>query len=228
MARVRASWLALVCVAVFAGCPPKYPRCDGDKDCHEKEFCVNGQCQQCRSDADCAGGVCKGGRCEAAPPRAQACSDDSQCPSGQSCIDGNCKPCSSDSQCGENGKCNAGRCVRNQNRGENNLATRGCGLEPVYFDFNEYSFSTEATGAIDRDADCLKRDNRGTTLTGHSDPRGTEEYNLALSDRRAEAVRDRMGRLGVPGNIKTVAKGELEATGQDEAGWAHDRRVDVQ
>ena len=220
---------AAVCLAALAGCPPKYPKCDGDKDCHEKEYCVNGQCQQCRDDRDCpGGGSCKAGRCEAPVAKPMtSCTDDTQCPSGQSCIGGVCKPCVSDSQCGENGKCNAGRCVRNTNPDEN-PPVRGCTLEPVYFDFNEYSLTTEGTGAIDKDAECIKKEARGATLTGHSDPRGTEEYNLALSDRRAQSVKDRLVKLGVTSNLKTVAKGELDATGKDEAGWAHDRRVDVQ
>ncbi len=209
----------------LAGCPPKYPKCDNDKDCHEKEYCVNGQCQQCRSDGDCpGGGKCNAGRCEAAPPVSQACTDDAQCPAGQSCIDGKCRPCASDAECGEGGKCNAGRCQRASLPPP---PTAACQLEPIYFDFNEYSLTTEATGAIDRDADCLKKQNRGATLTGRTDPRGTEEYNLALSDKRAQSVKDRLSRLGVTGNLKTVARGEMDATGKDEAGWAKDRRVDL-
>jgi peptidoglycan-associated lipoprotein len=222
--------LALVAVVVLmAGCPPKYPKCDGDKDCRAGEYCVNNQCQQCRADNDCpGGGNCKAGRCEAPAAKTIGCSDDSQCPPNQSCIGGACKPCSDDAQCGAGGKCNAGRCARASSTGEENLPPRKCTLEPVYFDFNEYSLTTEGTGAIDRDADCIKKDARGATLVGHSDPRGTEEYNLALSDRRAQSVKDRLVKLGVTTNLKTVAKGELDASGQDEAGWAHDRRVDVQ
>jgi peptidoglycan-associated lipoprotein len=230
MRRALGALFALGCLVALSGCPAKYPKCDNDKDCHEKEFCVNGQCQQCRSDVDCpGGGNCKGGRCEAPVARAIGCSDDTQCPANQSCLDGKCRPCSDDSQCGAGGKCSAGRCQRHAPSGdENNLPARGCTLEPVYFDFNEYSLTTEGTSAIDKDAECIKKDNRGATLTGHTDQRGTEEYNLALSDRRAQSVKDRLIKLGVTGNLKTVAKGELDATGKDEAGFAHDRRVDVQ
>jgi peptidoglycan-associated lipoprotein len=216
----------LVCLALVAGCPPKYPKCDNDKDCHEKEYCVNGQCQQCRSDGDCPGGKCNAGRCEKpAAPTSQACSDDAQCPAGQSCIGGQCKPCTADSQCGEGGKCNAGRCDRGGALPPPPPAS--CALEPIYFDFNEYALTTEATTAIDRDGECIKKTNRAATLTGRTDPRGTEEYNLALSDKRAQSVKDRLARLGVTSNLKTVARGEMDATGKDEAGWAKDRRVDV-
>jgi peptidoglycan-associated lipoprotein len=216
---------AVVCLAFATGCPPKYPKCSNDKDCHEKEYCVNGQCQQCRSDGDCPGGKCKAGRCEAAPTGAVSCTDDAQCPAGQSCIDGKCKPCASDNECGEGGKCNAGRCQRAGNLPPPPPAK--CTLAPIYFDFNEYALTTEGTGAIDQDADCIKKTGRGVTLTGRTDPRGTEEYNLALSDKRAQSVKDRLGKLGISFDMKVNARGEMDATGKDEAGWAKDRRVDV-
>ena len=221
----RSALAALVCLAFATGCPPKYPKCNNDKDCHEKEYCVNGQCQQCRSDGDCAGGKCNAGRCEQPQvSQSNACTDDAQCPAGQSCIDGKCKPCTTDDQCGEGGKCNAGRCQRAGNLPPPPPAS--CQLEPVYFDFNESSLTTEATGAIDRNADCIKKNPRSVTLTGRTDPRGTEEYNLALSDKRAQAVKSRLSQLGC-NNLKTNARGEMDATGKDEAGWAKDRRVDV-
>ena len=111
-------------------------------------------------------------------------------------------------------KCNNGRCDRPGTGGTGGTGnTSGCALEPVYFDFNENVLSTEATAAIDRNADCLKQGGKGgsVSLTGHSDPRGTEEYNLALSDRRAQAVRDRLTRMGFTnGVMRLVPKGELE------------------
>jgi peptidoglycan-associated lipoprotein len=216
---------------MVSGCGPKYPKCDSDKDCQEKnEFCVNGQCQQCRDEKDCKEGqTCNKGRCEAKPQI--SCSDDSACPSGQSCIGGVCKPCASDGECGEGGKCNQGRCQRKAPDDHSGLtAGKGCSLEPVYFDFNESVLSTEATAAIDKNADCIKQTGGSKTvlLTGRTDPRGTEEYNLALSDQRAASVKDRLGRMGVDGSrLKTVARGELDAAGSDESGWAKDRRVDV-
>jgi peptidoglycan-associated lipoprotein len=227
-------WIgACACLVLIIGCGPNYPKCNKDKDCHEKEFCVNGQCQQCRSDQDCKEGEgCNKGRCE---PKQAGCTDDSQCPAGQSCIDGSCKPCASDDQCGVGGKCNQGRCQRagaSSKTGTEDALTagKGCKLEPVYFDFNEYALSTEATSAIDKNADCIKQTGgqKAILLTGRTDPRGTEEYNLALSDHRAQTVRDRLGRMGVDGGrLRTVARGELDASGTDESGWAKDRRVDV-
>ncbi len=173
---------ALLLLAVATGCPPQYPKCSQDKDCHEKEYCVNGQCQQCRGDGDCGGGQ----------------------------------------------KCNAGRCQRAGEGGEGGGGVGPCALETIYFDFNEFVLTTEATGAIDKDAACIKKGGgKPVTLTGRTDDRGTEEYNLALSDKRAQSVKDRLGRMGVSSALKTVARGEMDATGKDEAGWAKDRRVDV-
>jgi peptidoglycan-associated lipoprotein len=214
----------------FAGCGPTYPKCDNDKDCREKEFCVNGTCQQCRDGKDCkTGEVCNKGRCEVGKT---SCTDDAECGEGASCIDGKCTPCASDDQCGPGGKCQKGKCQRAAAKGpdEGKLPPAACQPEPVYFDFNESVLSTEATAQIERNAECLKKvPNRNVSLVGHTDPRGTEEYNLALSDKRAQSVKERLVRLGTSeGRLKMVAKGELEATGTDEGGWIKDRRVDVQ
>jgi peptidoglycan-associated lipoprotein len=224
------AWLLLVSVLsalALSACKPKYPKCDNDKDCKEREYCVNGQCQQCRDDKDCkAGEKCNQGRCEAQSSMSVRCSDDLQCPDGQSCIDGMCKPCASDGECGPGGKCDKGRCARGTaGKGD---GQSGCNFEPVFFDFNENVLSTEATAAIDHNAECLKAAAPASlTLTGHTDPRGTEEYNLALSDKRAQAVRDRLQRVGAQtSSVKLIPKGELEAGGTDESGWAKDRRVD--
>jgi peptidoglycan-associated lipoprotein len=237
--------LATTALALAAvGCKPDYPNCNNDDDCRKdpKEYCVDGKCQQCRNDKDCpAGQSCKGGRCAAA-----ACSDDSQCPPGQSCIAGSCKPCQSDAECGEGGRCNAGKCQRPKSCGSDSDCAQdeecrnghcvsgrpkpqtgaNC-LEPVYFDFNESSITTEGAATLQRDAECIKKENKNVQLVGHTDPRGTEEYNLALSDRRAQSVKAYLSRLGVAdGKMKTLARGEIDATGTDEASWAKDRRVD--
>lgn len=219
--------LVLLMAGGMAGCKVQYPKCAQDKDCHEHEYCVNQQCQQCRSTKDCNGGACNQGRCD--PPRSSmslSCTDDTQCPAGESCISGACKACQSDNECGDGGKCHQGRCARAPgDSGSSSIG--GCNLDPIYFDFNENVLSTEATSAIDHDAECLKKSPGAITLTGHTDPRGTEEYNLALSDRRTQSVRDRLQKLGAPAtSVKLVPKGELEAAGADESGWAKDRRVD--
>jgi peptidoglycan-associated lipoprotein len=67
-------------------------------------------------------------------------------------------------------------------------------------------------------------------IEGNADERGSREYNLALGQRRADAVRQMMQLLGARGGqIETVTFGEEKprATGSDEASWAENRRADI-
>ena len=65
-------------------------------------------------------------------------------------------------------------------------------------------------------------------LVGHADPRGDEEYNFVLGERRAQAVREYMVRSGLSSlQILTTSRGELDASGIDDESWKRDRRVDV-
>ena len=105
----------------------------------------------------------------------------------------------------------------------------GCTLETIYFGYNDFGLSGDATSRVDRNAQCIKQQNRAVNLIGRTDPRGTTDYNLSLSEKRAQAVRERLGRLGVPeSNISTLPRGELDASGTDEAGWYRDRNVEFQ
>lgn len=65
-------------------------------------------------------------------------------------------------------------------------------------------------------------------LVGHADPRGTPDYNVTLGQSRADAVASYLTAHGVNrANATSTSRGAMDATGQDETGWAHDRRVDV-
>jgi peptidoglycan-associated lipoprotein len=61
--------LGVLGVAILTGCPPTYPKCDSDEQCKShNEVCVNGQCQECATDANCKGGfVCQGNKCTPKP-----------------------------------------------------------------------------------------------------------------------------------------------------------------
>jgi peptidoglycan-associated lipoprotein len=241
-------WLLVAALGLTLGCGPKYPNCKGDKDCKAKEYCVNGKCQQCRpAEKDCpAGQECAAGACT---PIAGYCTDNSQCPADQSCIGNRCKACTADDQCGE-GKCHNGRCqpksvcAKDDDCPQDQDCVNGrcvsgkkaraagptpsCALESVYFDFNESVLTSNAGDVLARNAACLKQSDHAAALEGHADPRGTEEYNLALSERRSLAVKKHLENLGVAGGkLRSSPKGKTESTGTNEAGWAKDRRVDL-
>ena len=237
---------ALAATAVISGCGPNYPSCETDKDCAEKkEFCVAGKCQQCRSSTDCPqGSACNGGRCERIPGY---CQNKSQCPAGQECIANRCAPCRADKDCPNGAKCWKGTCDTRKHCSKDDDCAQSedcldgvcvsekpkapppttCSLAAVFFDFNEAALTTEGTQVLARDADCLKQVGRPVTLVGHADPRGTAEYNIALSERRAQSVRGHLERLGTePAKMAVLPRGSLDARGTDEPGWAQDRRVD--
>ncbi len=69
---------------------------------------------------------------------------------------------------------------------------------------------------------------RHLQLVGRADPRGETEYNLVLGEHRASSVDEYLMQLGVAsGQLAVTSRGEMDATGHDEAGWQRDRRVDV-
>ena len=228
------------------GCTPDYPNCETDKDCTaKKEFCVAGKCQQCRSSTDCGEGfACNSGRCDKIPGY---CQNRSQCPAGQQCIANRCGPCVADKDCPAGAKCWKGtcdakkHCVKEDDCAQNEDCVAGvcvgekpkapppaqCTLGSVYFDFNESALTTEATATLARNSECLKKVSRPVTIVGHTDPRGTSEYNIALSERRAQSVQSHLSRLGVdPAVCAVLPRGALDAQGTNEPTWAQDRRAD--
>jgi peptidoglycan-associated lipoprotein len=106
----------------------------------------------------------------------------------------------------------------------------GCGNDPVYFAFDSSDLDSSSRDRLNRSARCIQAGNAGSvTITGMADPRGTEEYNLALGERRASTVAGYVQSLGVePHKIRTHSVGEEMATGGDESGWSRDRRAELQ
>ena len=107
-------------------------------------------------------------------------------------------------------------------------AEEACVLETVYFAFDSSELDSSARAAIQSAVECYRNQNPSVRLliTGACDPRGTEEYNVALGERRAKAVRSYMSSLGMTsGQISVTSVGEEMATGTDEAGWARDRNA---
>lgn len=101
----------------------------------------------------------------------------------------------------------------------------------VYFDYDSFEVRSEYTGALEANARYLKANpNRKVSLEGHTDERGGREYNLALGQKRAEAVRRSLAVLGVPeAQMEPVSFGEEKpaAMGMDETSYAKNRRVEL-
>jgi peptidoglycan-associated lipoprotein len=101
----------------------------------------------------------------------------------------------------------------------------------VYFDFDSYVVKDDYRPVIEANGKALAADRkRHVTVEGHTDDRGSSEYNLALGQRRAEAVKKVMTVLGVNDNrIETVSYGEEKpkSQGHDEQAWAENRRADI-
>jgi peptidoglycan-associated lipoprotein len=107
-------------------------------------------------------------------------------------------------------------------------AEQPCAVETVYFEFDSAELDSSSRSALQEAVECYRGQGSGVSLllSGAADPRGTEEYNIALGERRAQAVRSYLTSLGLDaGSISTTSVGEEMATGTDEAGWARDRNV---
>lgn len=99
------------------------------------------------------------------------------------------------------------------------------------FDFDSTSIGDDDKTVLEALAKCLgdgALKGRGVTLVGRCDPRGENEYNMTLGAARADSVRRYLNDMGVqPERVSASSRGELDATGSDETGWAMDRRVDI-
>jgi peptidoglycan-associated lipoprotein len=98
----------------------------------------------------------------------------------------------------------------------------------IYFDYDSYVIKPEFNAVVEAHAKYLvSKPARKLLLQGSADDRGSREYNLALGQKRSEAVRKALSLLGVPeAQVEAVSLGEEKATGKDEASWAQDRRAD--
>lgn len=101
-------------------------------------------------------------------------------------------------------------------------------LQTVFFDFNSSTLSSTARAALQNNADFMKKySSVRVQVEGHADERGGVQYNLALGERRANAVRDYLVAMGVEGSrVTTISFGKERplAFGHDEAAWSQNRR----
>lgn len=109
----------------------------------------------------------------------------------------------------------------------NNILSR----RSVYFDFDSYVVKDEYKSVVVAHAQYLRDNGNARALVqGNTDERGSREYNLALGQRRADAVKYVMTLSGArESQVESVSLGEEKprATGHDEASWAENRRADV-
>lgn len=119
--------------------------------------------------------------------------------------------------------------VNCQNKKVTVAPTTGPGLRSVYFDFDSSFIRHDQVSVMQGNAAYLKGTSSTTTLEGHCDERGTNEYNLALGQRRADSARSYLMNLGVSGSrMRTVSYGEEKPVcyEHNEICWQKNRRVD--
>jgi peptidoglycan-associated lipoprotein len=102
-------------------------------------------------------------------------------------------------------------------------------LGTVYFDFDKSEIRDDAKPVLRANAQQIEGNNGTITIEGHCDERGDEEYNLALGERRATAVKRYLANLGVPDSrMRTISYGEAKPAvqGHNESAWRWNRRAE--
>jgi peptidoglycan-associated lipoprotein len=111
----------------------------------------------------------------------------------------------------------------------NRVAQQRGYIQDAFFGYDEATLSNEAQAALTTSANWLKKNAQYNLLVeGHCDERGTEQYNLALGEKRANTAKDYLTALGVDASrIRTVSYGEERPfdPGHDESAWAKNRRA---
>jgi peptidoglycan-associated lipoprotein len=176
----------------------------------------------CTQRTDCFGGLaCKAGVCA-------LCTEDVDCSPNTCNLDsGRCSPeggCQTDDQCPMDEICDGGMCVFSGNLGEEGGGP--CGLAAVFFAFDSDELTPKTQEQLTGAADCISQQQRQVFLEAHADNRGTEEYNILLTERRGNKVKDFLTNLGVNAEfLQVIAKGSLEAVGNTESDRSKDRKV---
>jgi peptidoglycan-associated lipoprotein len=102
-------------------------------------------------------------------------------------------------------------------------------LAMIFFDYDKYNIRDDAIPVLEANAQWLKQHSAVKILVeGHCDERGTEEYNLALGEKRAKSTMDYLVSLGLPSEkIRIISYGKSQPLdpGHDESAWAKNRRA---
>ncbi len=232
---VMAALVAMALPFAMTGCSKKaaFPSCKNDADCRVDAtgseingVCYMGKCEECAQDTDCSDlKQCVNNRC------LSACQADADCGADKHCENSYCiADCAGNESCPGDQTCTAGRCV---GEGANGLYGECQGIERIHFDFDRYEVKPEYKTQVDRLAQCLEG-NPGYTVTvqGHTDDRGTPAYNLALGQKRADAVRSYLkNSKGIATKrVKTQSYGEQRPLSSEstEYGWQQNRRAEFE
>lgn len=217
--------------------------CGADSHCAQKygegRECASGRCElkpECKTQNDCGEGLaCKAKKC------VPECQYDHDCAEGRTCGEGRCLAqlvarCDIDIDCGPGRTCIEGTC---QDFGTSLPVAARCQPEAgaqkyvqaelIFFGFDQYDLNESAQGQIKHLADCLTQAPRvSLVIEGHADERGTQEYNLALGEKRAVTVETFLKNLGVKTDrLRIRSKGANEPLCQQasEDCWGKNRRV---
>ena len=103
-------------------------------------------------------------------------------------------------------------------------------LQKIYFDFDSYNLSDDARATLVKNAESMKKDLADKVrIEGNCDERGSDEYNLALGERRAKSAMDYLVTMGIPvDRLSFISYGKEKPVdpGHDESAWAKNRRDD--
>jgi len=103
-------------------------------------------------------------------------------------------------------------------------------LQPIYFDLNKSNIRADAEKTLKQNLEWFRQNpGRKVTIQGNCDPRATEQYNISLGKRRAEAARQYLISLGIDAKLLDVVSFGKEMStckGKDESCWVKERRVD--
>jgi peptidoglycan-associated lipoprotein len=111
------------------------------------------------------------------------------------------------------------------------LAACGIAAADALFPFDSSRLERKDIKALNDVAVCFTTGpmkGHSLKLIGHADPRGAQAYNMTLGQSRADSVQKYLKDKGIPQtNAPSTSRGAMDATGTDEVGWTHDRRVDI-
>jgi len=132
-------------------------------------------------------------------------------------------------QRGKTGESDTDSSLKQLQEGKSTATAASSPLKDVFFEFDRYDLTSDARTTLRANADWLKSNSSTRVeIEGHCDERGTNEYNLALGAKRAQAAREFLSTLGIPADrLSTISYGEEipVCREQSESCWKQNRRA---